>query len=196
MMDEYVSRSAVLTKGLDVKSIPDDLIGAGIMVWLDGAKNRIRRLPAADVAPVVHGQWLHSMKRNRKIYKTVAIAAVILLAMVIILLLTGCSEADKVNANISKQADYFESERRITVYNARTDKIILEAEGYMSISNNGSSELVVTCKVGPDEYKKNYIYLNDYVLYVVEDISGTHTDAYHYKMYFHTEFSIDVGVKP
>lgn len=38
MMDEYVSRSAVLTKGLDVKSIPDDLIGAGIMVWLDGAK--------------------------------------------------------------------------------------------------------------------------------------------------------------
>lgn len=62
MMDEYVSRSAVLTKGLDVKSIPDDLIGAGIMVWLDGAKNRIRRLPAADVAPVAHGRWVHTDK--------------------------------------------------------------------------------------------------------------------------------------
>ena len=58
MTDEYVSRSAVLTKGLDVKSIPDDLIGAGIMVWLDSVKNRIWRLPAADVAPVAHGQWL------------------------------------------------------------------------------------------------------------------------------------------
>ena len=136
------------------------------------------------------------MKRNRKIYKVVAIAAAMLLALVIVLLLTACSEADKVNANISKQADYFESERRITVYNARTDKIILEAEGYMSISNNGSSELVVTCKVGPGEYKKNYIYLNDYTLYVVEDISGTHTDPYHYKMYFHTEFPVDVEVKP
>lgn len=136
------------------------------------------------------------MKRNRKIYKVVAIAAAMLLALVIVLLLTACSEADKVNANISKQADYFESERRITVYNARTDKIILEAEGYMSISNNGNSELVVTCKVGPGEYKKNYIYLNGYTLYVVEDISGTHSDPYHYKMYFHTEFPIDVEVKP
>lgn len=65
-----------------------------------------------------------------------------LIAAALLALLTGCSEADKVNANISKQADYFESERRITVYNARTDKIILETEGYMSISNNGSSELV------------------------------------------------------
>lgn len=111
-------------------------------------------------------------------------------------LLTGCTEADKVNVNISKQADYFECERKITVYNARTDNIILEAEGYMSISNNTSNELVITCKIGPNEYKKNYIYLNSYTLYVVEDITGTHTDPYHYKMYFHTEFPVDFGVKP
>lgn len=52
------------------------------------------------------------------------------------LTMTGCSEADKVNYNMSKQADYFECERKITVYNARTDKIIMEAEGYMSISND------------------------------------------------------------
>ena len=109
---------------------------------------------------------------------------------------SGCSEAEKVNANLSKQADYFECERRITVYNARTDTIILEAEGYLSISNNISNELVVTVKTGPNEYKKNYIYLNDYTLYVVEDITGTHTDPYHYKMYFHTKFPIDVETKP
>ena len=46
------------------------------------------------------------------------------------------------------------------------------------------------------EYKKNYIYLNDYTLYVVEDITGTHTDPYHYKIYFHTEILPDVEVKP
>lgn len=50
--------------------------------------------------------------------------------------LCGCSEAEKVNKNISKQANYFETERHITVYNARTDKVILEAEGLMSITNN------------------------------------------------------------
>ena len=119
----------------------------------------------------------------------------LVLAMVIFVL-TGCTEASKVNANLSKQADYFECERRITVYNARTDKVILEAEGYMSLSNNSSSELVVTVKTGPNEYKKNYIYLNDYTLYVVEDITGTHTDPYHYKLYFHTEILPDIEVKP
>ena len=124
------------------------------------------------------------------------IVAIVLLCVVSCILFASCSEADKVNANISKQADYFECERRITVYNARTDKVILEAEGYMSISNNSARELVVTVKTGPSEYRKNYIYLNEYTLYVVEDITGTHTDPYHYKLYFHTEFPVTVETKP
>ena len=100
------------------------------------------------------------------------------------------------NKNISKQADYFETERKITVYNARTDKIILEAEGLMAISNNSENELVCTVKTEPSTYKKNYIYLNEYTMYVVEDITGTTTDPYHYKMYFHTDVLPDVNVKP
>ena len=123
------------------------------------------------------------------------IAFIMVLASVCVILV-GCSEAAKVNANISKQANYFETERKITVYNARSDKIILEAEEFMSISNNSSNELVVTCKVGPNTYKKNYVYLNNYTMYVVEDITGTHTDPYHYKLYFHTEFPIDIETKP
>ena len=51
-------------------------------------------------------------------------------------------------------------------------------------------------KVGADEYKKNYVYLNEYTMYVVEDITGTHTDPYHYKLYFHTEIMPDIEVKP
>ncbi len=132
---------------------------------------------------------------NRNIAKLIGFA--ILLAS-IVCTACGCnvSEADKVNSNISKQADYFECERKITVYNARTDKIIMEAEGYMSISNNANSELVCTVKVGPNQYKKNYIYLNDYTMYVVEDITGTHTDPYHYKLYFHTDILPTIEVKP
>ena len=124
------------------------------------------------------------------------IIALIMVLACICVLMAGCSEADKVNANISRQADYFECERRITVYNARTDNVILEAEGYLSISNDSTNELVVTVKTGKNEYRKNYIYLNEYTLYVVEDITGTHTDPYHYKMYFHTEFPVSVDVKP
>lgn len=121
---------------------------------------------------------------------------IVTILVLLMLFTVGCSEASKVNANISTQADYFECERRITVYNARTDKIILEAEGYMSISNNATDELVVTVKTGPRDYKKNYIYLNAYTMYVVEDITGTHTDPYHYKLFFHTNILPTIEVKP
>ncbi len=120
-------------------------------------------------------------------------AVIMLLAA---LLLCSCSEAAKANHNISKQADYFESERKLTVYNARTDKVIMEAEGYMSISNNDENELVCTVKTGPNTYRKNYVYLNDYTMYVVEDITGTHTDPYHYKLYFHTDVLPSVETRP
>ena len=123
----------------------------------------------------------------------IAIALALVLSVVT---LTSCSEADKVNYNLNKQADYFECERKITVYNARTDNIILQAEGYMSISNNENDELVVTVKTGANSYKKNYVYLNDYTMYAVEDITGTHTDPYHYKLYWHTEVLPSVETKP
>ena len=123
------------------------------------------------------------IKRINKKPLRCLIAACLIIAT--ICMLSGClSEADRVNNNISKQAEYFETERRVTVYNARTDKIIMFIEGYINISNNTHNELVVTAKVGANTYKKNYVYLNDYTLYVVEDINGTHTDPYHYKVYF------------
>lgn len=130
---------------------------------------------------------------KKSILKILVTALVLALSTVF---LTSCSEADKVNYNLNKQADYFECERKITVYNARTDNIILQAEGYMSISNNENDELVVTVKTGANSYKKNYVYLNDYTMYAVEDITGTHTDPYHYKLYWHTEVLPSVETKP
>lgn len=124
------------------------------------------------------------------------VLVLILLLVAVATMMTGCSEADKVNHNLSKDAEYFNVERKITVYNARTDTVILEAEGYMNISNDSHNELVVTCKTGPNTYKKNYVYLNSYTLYVVEDITGSHTDPYHYQLYFHTSILPSVEVKP
>ena len=123
------------------------------------------------------------IKRINK--KPIRCLIAVFIAVSTICMFAGCSsEADRVNHNISRQAEYFETERRVTVYNARTDKIIMFIEGYINISNNTHNELVVTAKVGANTYKKNYVYLNDYTLYVVEDINGTHTDPYHYKVYF------------
>ena len=112
--------------------------------------------------------------------------AILLALVMVITLFAGCTAAETVNNNLTKAADNFEVLRKITVYNARTDLIVMEMEGYMSLSNNSSNELVVTCKTGASEYKKNYVYLNEYVIYVVEDITGTKTDPYHYKVHFYT----------
>ena len=118
------------------------------------------------------------------------VPAALALCLTVLLLMTGCAKADKVNYNLKQEAREFRVERRIMVYNARTDKIILEIEGFINIENTSHDELMITAQTGPDEYRKNYVYLNDYTLYTVEDITGTHTDPYHYKMYFHEPGSL------
>ena len=113
------------------------------------------------------------------------IICIFLLALLTLSCFASCTAAENVNHNLSQAADNFQVVRKITVYNARTDLIVMEMEGYMSISNNATNELVVTCMTGAGQYKKNYVYLNEYVIYVVEDISGTTTDTYHYTVKFY-----------
>ena len=121
------------------------------------------------------------MKRSKEfIWK----AAFVLIFIFCLFTLCGCTESERVMQNVQKEADNFNVERRLSVINARTDKPIFELVGYFSISNNSSDELVVTCQTGEDEFKVNYVYLNEYTLYVVEDVSGAHVDKYHYEINF------------
>ena len=111
----------------------------------------------------------------------------IILAGMMAVELAGCSTADTVNANLSKEANEFNIYRKITVTNARTDTIMLQAEGYMSLNNNSNNELVVTIRTGEDEYYKDYIYLNDWTCYVMEQTEPNGTDKYHYELVFYPE---------
>ena len=114
--------------------------------------------------------------------KMIAVAAAACVAMVA---LVGCMrEADRVTYNVQKEADNFNVERRLSVINARTDKPVLELIGYFSLSNNDNNELVITLETGQNTYKVNYVYLNDWTIYTVEDISGAHVDKYHYEINF------------
>lgn len=101
--------------------------------------------------------------------------------------MTACSTANTVNYNLSKEANEFNIYRRITVTNARTDTVMLQAEGYMSLSNDDADELVVTIKTGDDQYYKDYIYLNEWTCYVVEQTEPKGTDKYHYELEFYPE---------
>lgn len=98
------------------------------------------------------------------------------------LMLTGCTQVDRVSNNIRQQADNFNITRRIVVINARTDKPIFELTGNFSLQNNYNGELEIIVEIGNGVYKKHFVYLNDWTMYVVEDVSGAFVDKYHYEI--------------
>lgn len=106
----------------------------------------------------------------------------LMLACLLIVGMAGCTEADRVNQNITQQADNFNVTRRLEVINARTDTPLFELIGNFSLSNNSENELVITVELGDHTYKKHYVYLNEYTMYVVEDLSGSNVSPYHYEI--------------
>lgn len=113
--------------------------------------------------------------------------AIIAATAVAALALAGCSsDADVVSHNISKAADQFEINRRIVFYNGITDKYMLTIEGFCSIENDGQ-QLKVTCKTGPDSYKRHHLGLSDNVTYVAEQIESANVSADHYRVIFKPE---------
>lgn len=110
---------------------------------------------------------------------------VICMLLTIVISMSGCyRQAERAKYNVKKEADNFNVERRLTVINARTDKPILEIIGYFSLSNNSTNELEITLETDKNVYKVDYVYLNEWTIYTVEDISGAHVDPYHYEVNF------------
>ena len=115
------------------------------------------------------------------------------------MLLTGCQlEADVASSNISKAADMFEVTRRIVFYNGITNEYILIIEGLCSLGNyDPAGELSVTCKVGPNTYKKHFLGLSDNVTYFAEQIEPVEASPYQYRVIFRpTQIIPDIEVVP
>ena len=122
------------------------------------------------------------------------IIAIVMAVMMALTMFVGCTEASRVNYNISQQADNFNVTRRLAVINARSDEPVFELIGNLSLSNTSTNELVVTVEVSKGHYKKHYVYLNDWTIYVVEDVTGAYVDPYHYEVNFLPEMFIPVTI--
>ena len=119
----------------------------------------------------------------KKLFKIIAP----LMAVGIMAVSTGCRQNDIVTHNIRKEADYFNVARRIVVINARTDKPLFELKGYFALSNDSTSELCITCEVGDGEYQLHYVYLNEWTLYVVEQLDSSAVSKYQYEIWYMPE---------
>jgi hypothetical protein len=111
--------------------------------------------------------------------------------------LAGCSDADVASANLSKAADQFEITRRVVFYNGITGDYMLTVEGLCSLGNHDKGrELSITCKVGPNTFKKHFLGLSDNVTYFVEQLEAKPASIYHYRVVFKPASIIpDVEVK-
>ena len=113
--------------------------------------------------------------------------AAVMVAVAVVAGFTGCTESSKVSYNVSKEADNFNVVRRITVFNIRTDKVLLQMTGTFALQNSSENELEVICELPGERYQKHYIYLNDWTTYIVEDLDESQVDKYSYELNFQPE---------
>ena len=104
-------------------------------------------------------------------------------------LLAGCSQpADVASRNLSTAADNFEIQRRIVFYNGITDTYMLEVTGRCSLGNEDQpGQLSITCKTGPEAFKKHFLGLSDNVTHFVEQIDGAGASDDSYRVVFRPE---------
>lgn len=125
------------------------------------------------------------MNITRRKVAFVAALIVSVLAIVTVCGLTGCTERGHVSYNLSQDADNFNVRRRVTVINMRSDKVLLQMEGCLSIKTDPeTNELNIIAELPDGEYQKHFIYLNDWTMYTVEQVDSTKTDKFNYEFNF------------
>ncbi len=122
------------------------------------------------------------------------IISLVIILILVLIVLCGCTESNRVSNNIRKQADNFNVTRRISVINARSDKPVFELIGNFSLQNNANNELEIIVEVENGKYKKHFIYLNEWTMYVVEDVSGAYVDKYHYEINYLPEMIVPITI--
>lgn len=131
------------------------------------------------------------MKLRNKIVLFVTI--ILTLCMVI-----GCSQAERVSSNLSKEADNFNVVRQLTVINCIEGDVLFQMTGKMSITADvADNQLEVIVENDDGKYAKHFIGLSDNVTYVVEDLvlGENEVNNYKYTLNYNPKMWIPVDVQ-
>lgn len=116
------------------------------------------------------------------------------LMMVLMVALTGCTEAERASYNLSQQADNFNVVRQLTVINCIQGDVLFQMTGKMSINvDEEENQLEVTVEDENGNYQKHFVGLSDNVTYTLEQVSAENVDAYKYTLNFNPKMWIPVG---
>lgn len=96
------------------------------------------------------------------------------------LLLSSCSEAERVSYNLSQEADNFNVVRQLTVINCLQGDVLFQMTGKLSITADTEDNQLEIIVEDDGKYVKHFIGLSDNVTYVVEDLNLGENDVSKY----------------
>lgn len=111
-----------------------------------------------------------------------------------LLFLVGCRQSTRASYNVSRAADEFGVVRRVTVLNMRSDEIVFEVVGNISIETSDATRLELIAKTDEDTYKKHFINMNEWNMYIVEDLFGADVSTFQYEVNYTPEMIIPIEV--
>ena len=129
--------------------------------------------------------------------KIFRVLSIVVLTAVLLISFVGCTQADRVSYNLSKEADNFNVVRQLTVINCIEGDVIFQMTGKLSIeADTADNQLEVTVE-DDGTYVKHFIGLSDNVTYVVEDLNLGANDVkkYRYTLNFNPNMWIPVDVE-
>ena len=127
--------------------------------------------------------------------KKVLISLLVGISVIGMVGMVGCTEANTVSTNISREADNFNVTRRLVVINGRTDTIIFSLVGNFSLTvDQEENQLEVIAEVRDGVYRKHFIGLSDEIQYFVEDVGDNEVSNYRYEVEFMPEKIIPVKI--
>ena len=123
---------------------------------------------------------------------------VLVIAMMAAGIITGCSEKDRVESNLTKEADNFNVVRQLTVINCLEGDVLFQMTGKMSITaDTADNQLEIIVENDNGTYVKHFVGLSDNVTYVIEDMNLGKNDVekYKYTLNFNPNMWIPVEVE-
>lgn len=120
---------------------------------------------------------------------------IIMLCGLGIFAISGCSEADRVSENLSKEAENFNVVRQLTVINCLKGDVLFQMTGKMSITADmADNQLEIIVEDENGNYEKHFVGLSDNVTYTVEQLSSKDVDKYKYTLNFNPNMWLPVEV--
>lgn len=101
-------------------------------------------------------------------------------------LMSGCTQAERVEYNLTQQADNFNIVREVTVINCLEGDVLFQMSGRMSINADVADNQLEIIVEDNGTYVKHFIGLSDNVTYVIEDLNlgANEVNNYSYTLNF------------